>query len=67
MRGWKRPRRPEPAPPRLQPPDRLETITLPAWGLGLLYWRSLTDQERAWYRDNLTKAPYFNSQKERAI
>lgn len=57
MPRWFRRRRP--APPQIDTPALMDALTMSAWGLGHLDWRDMTDQDRAWRRDNITKAPYF--------
>jgi hypothetical protein len=57
MIRWFRRRRPTPAP---QPViSRTDADTMNAWEIRFIEWNNLTDQGRAWYRENLTKAPHF--------
>lgn len=56
MIRWFRRRRPVQAPARLPLPD---VLAISAWRLTEHAWNNLTDQERAWYRGNLTKARIY--------
>ncbi|AYN57450.1 hypothetical protein HOU47_gp44 [Arthrobacter phage Constance] len=39
--------------------SKLDADTKTAWGLSLPEWNALTPEGRAFYRDNITKGPYF--------
>ena len=58
MIRWFRRRRPAP-PPQPEPPSLLDAITMTAWGITPQDWNGMTDQQRAWRRMNVTKAPHF--------
>ena len=59
MIRWFR-RRPRPA-PKIDTKYLADMLTLAAWGLSRLDWADMTDQQRAWHRSNITKAPHFTS------
>jgi hypothetical protein len=40
--------------------SRLDADTKHAWGISLPEWDALTPEGRAFYRDNITKGPYFH-------
>lgn len=58
MIRWFRKRRP--APPQIDTPALLDALTMSGWGLGHLDWCDMTDQDRVWHRENITKAPHFH-------
>jgi len=57
MIRWFRRKRPAPAPASTI--TREDADTMNAWEIRFTEWHNLTDQGRAWYRANLTKAPHF--------
>ncbi|AYN57310.1 hypothetical protein PBI_BRIDGETTE_44 [Arthrobacter phage Bridgette] len=40
--------------------DQLDLNTRKAWGLNPSEWKALTPEGRAFYRSNITKAPYVH-------
>lgn len=37
-----------------------DVVVTDAWGISPLTWMGMTDQDRAWHRWNVAKAPHFN-------
>ncbi|GAP53843.1 hypothetical protein AHiyo6_04080 [Arthrobacter sp. Hiyo6] len=49
----------QPAPPPAPSLTAHDALVKHAWGLTLTKWLALTDQERAHYRRDVTRAPHF--------
>ena len=46
-------------------PSTADLAVKTSWGFTLDQWRAMPEADRAYYRDNVTAAPYFNQEGNR--
>lgn len=49
-------------PDELPLPSTADLTVKDAWGFTLDQWRGMPEADRAYYRDNVSTAPYFNQE-----